>query len=56
MNVEHAESIHFWQVPPLSGVELLTARYIEHRFAPPGHDGFVAVQSAAAVLWLRSSA
>jgi len=35
------ESIHFWQTPPLSGVELLTARYIEHRFVPHVHDGFV---------------
>lgn len=26
---------------PLTGVELLTARYIEHRFVPHVHDGFV---------------
>jgi len=35
------ESIRFWQTPPLAGVELLTARYIEHRFAPHVHDGYV---------------
>ena len=35
------ESIHFWQTAPLAGVELLSARYIEQRFAPHVHDGFV---------------
>lgn len=35
------ESIHFWQTPPLAGVELLSARYIEQRFVPHVHDGFV---------------
>ncbi|WP_339450532.1 AraC family transcriptional regulator [Pseudomonas sp. EA_5y_Pfl2_R50] len=38
---EHGESIHFWQTAPLAGVELLSARYIDHRFAPHVHDGFV---------------
>lgn len=28
------ESIRFWQTAPLAGVELLSARYIEQRFAP----------------------
>ena len=41
MNHETEESIRFWQAPPLNGVELLTARYIEHRFVPHVHDGFV---------------
>ena len=41
MNGEQGESIRFWQAPPLTGVELLTARYIEHRFVPHVHDGFV---------------
>lgn len=41
MNTEPGESIRFWQTPPLTGVELLTARYIEHRFVPHVHDGFV---------------
>jgi len=35
------ESIHFWQAPPLAGVELLAARYIEQRFVPHVHEGFV---------------
>ena len=41
MDAEQGESIRFWQTPPLTGVELLTARYIEHRFVPHVHDGFV---------------
>lgn len=41
MDSEQGESIRFWQTPPLAGVELLTARYIEHRFVPHVHDGFV---------------
>jgi hypothetical protein len=41
MATEQGESIHFWQTTPLAGVELLSARYIEHRFAPPVHDGYV---------------
>jgi AraC-like DNA-binding protein len=35
------ESIRFWQAAPLAGVELLAARYIEHRFVPHVHDGYV---------------
>lgn len=38
---DQGESIRFWQAAPLAGVELLTARYIEHRFAPHVHDGYV---------------
>ncbi len=38
---DERESIHFWQTPPLAGVELLSARYIEQRFVPHVHDGFV---------------
>ena len=41
MVADQGESIHFWQTPPLAGVELLSARYIEHRFAPHVHDGYV---------------
>ena len=41
MDADQGESIHFWQTPPLAGVELLSARYIEHRFAPHVHDGYV---------------
>ncbi|MDT9676282.1 AraC family transcriptional regulator, partial [Pseudomonas sp. JV414] len=41
MGSDQGESIHFWQTAPLAGVELLSARYIEHRFAPHVHDGYV---------------
>ncbi|MFY0728321.1 AraC family ligand binding domain-containing protein [Pseudomonas sp. NFX15] len=41
MNTQPGESIHFWQTPPLAGVELLSARYIDQRFAPHVHDGYV---------------
>ncbi len=34
MNGGQGESIRFWQTAPLAGVELLAARYIEHRFVP----------------------
>ena len=41
MDADQGESIHFWQTPPLAGVELLSARYIDHRFASHVHDGYV---------------
>ena len=41
MDTDQGESIRFWQTAPLAGVELLSARYIEHRFAPHVHDGYV---------------
>jgi AraC-like DNA-binding protein len=41
MDVDQGESIRFWQTAPLAGVELLSARYIDHRFAPHVHDGYV---------------
>ncbi|VVN03241.1 hypothetical protein PS639_03397 [Pseudomonas fluorescens] len=41
MDTDKGESIHFWQTAPLAGVELLSARYIEHGFAPHVHDGYV---------------
>jgi AraC-like DNA-binding protein len=41
MDNDQGESIRFWQTAPLTGVELLSARYIEHRFAPHVHDGYV---------------
>src|SRR5690349_13863238 len=41
MGTNPGESIHFWQTAPLAGVELLSARYIEQRFVPHVHDGFV---------------
>jgi AraC-like DNA-binding protein len=41
MDNDQGESIRFWQTAPLTGVELLSARYIDHRFAPHVHEGFV---------------
>ncbi|CAN7190082.1 AraC family transcriptional regulator [Pseudomonas sp. PSB11] len=41
MGNTQGESIHFWQTAPLAGIELLSARYIDHRFAPHVHDGYV---------------
>ncbi|WP_043309960.1 AraC family transcriptional regulator [Pseudomonas sp. ML96] len=35
------ERTRFWESPALSGVELLHARYIEQRFSPHVHEGFV---------------
>lgn len=35
------EQTRFWQAEALAGVELLHARYIEQRFAPHVHEGFV---------------
>ncbi|MBT8767549.1 AraC family transcriptional regulator [Metapseudomonas boanensis] len=43
------ESAHFWQAGHLGGLELLSARYIDHRFAPHVHDGYaIAVVEAGA--------
>jgi len=39
--VAGGERTHFWQSRALTGVELLHARYIEQRFAPHVHEGFV---------------
>lgn len=39
--IDQGESIRFWQTAPLAGVELLSARYIDQRFAPHVHDGYV---------------
>ncbi len=35
------EQTRFWQAPDLGGVELLHAHYIEQRFAPHVHEGYV---------------
>jgi len=39
--VHSREQTRFWQASALSGVELLQARYLEQRFAPHVHEGFV---------------
>ncbi|WP_437883173.1 AraC family ligand binding domain-containing protein [Pseudomonas sp. LRF_L74] len=35
------EQTRFWQAEAVAGVELLHARYVEQRFAPHVHEGFV---------------
>lgn len=37
---ERREDARFWLAGHLDGLELLSARYIEHRFAPHLHDGY----------------
>ena len=39
--VAGGEQTRFWESQALTGVELLHARYIEQRFAPHVHEGFV---------------
>ncbi len=36
-----SEQTHFWQSPELGGIELLHAHYVEQRFSPHVHEGFV---------------
>jgi len=36
-----SEQTRFWQSRELGGVELLHAQYVEQRFAPHVHEGFV---------------
>ena len=46
---EPRECARFWQAGHLGGLELLSAHYIEHRFAPHVHDGYaIAVVEAGA--------
>lgn len=39
--MESREQTRFWQASALCGVELLQARYLQQRFAPHVHEGFV---------------
>lgn len=41
MDMASGETTRFWQASELGGVELLHARYIEQRFAPHVHEGYV---------------
>ncbi|MDE1164739.1 MAG: AraC family transcriptional regulator [Pseudomonas sp.] len=40
-NVTHGEQTRLWHAADLGGVELLHARYIQQRFAPHVHEGYV---------------
>ena len=35
------EQTHLWQAPALGDVEMLHARYVQQRFAPHVHEGYV---------------
>ncbi|WP_263138535.1 AraC family transcriptional regulator [Pseudomonas sp. RIT-PI-AD] len=35
------ENAHLWHPPSLEGLELLSARFVEHRFSPHAHEGYV---------------
>lgn len=41
MTTPHGEHAHFWHDPHLNGLELLTACFHEHSFAPHAHESFV---------------
>ena len=51
------EQIHLWQAPALGDVEMLHARYIQQRFAPHVHEGYVftVIESGAQRFWHRGS-
>ncbi|MDZ5602520.1 AraC family transcriptional regulator [Pseudomonas sp. RP23018S] len=41
MNMPLREQTHLWQAPALGDVEMLHARYLQQRFAPHVHEGYV---------------
>ncbi|MFT0518693.1 AraC family transcriptional regulator [Pseudomonas faucium] len=51
------EQAHLWQAPALGDVEMLHARYIQQRFAPHVHEGYVftVIESGAQSFWHRGS-
>ncbi|MBJ9975884.1 AraC family transcriptional regulator [Pseudomonas sp. S75] len=51
------EQIHLWQAPALGDVEMLHARYVQQRFAPHVHEGYVftVIESGAQCFWHRGS-
>ncbi|WP_139670897.1 AraC family transcriptional regulator [Pseudomonas sp. F16(2018)] len=51
------EQAHLWQAPALGDVEMLHARYIQQRFAPHVHEGYVftVIESGAQRFWHRGS-
>jgi hypothetical protein len=58
MEQEGVERTRFWQSAELGGVELLHAHYIEQRFTPHVHEGFVftVIEQGAQRILLRSVA
>ncbi|MDF0729614.1 AraC family transcriptional regulator [Pseudomonas entomophila] len=57
MSTPLREQIHLWQAPALGDVEMLHARYIQQRFAPHVHEGYVftVIESGAQRFWHRGS-
>ncbi|MEJ5863357.1 AraC family transcriptional regulator [Pseudomonas farsensis] len=51
------EQAHLWQAAALGDVELLHARYVQQRFAPHVHDGYVftVIEAGAQRFWHRGS-
>lgn len=51
------EQTHLWQAPALGDVEMLHARYVQQRFAPHVHEGYVftVIESGAQRFWHRGS-
>lgn len=57
MSTPLREQIHLWQAPALGDVEMLHARYVQQRFAPHVHEGYVftVIESGAQCFWHRGS-
>ncbi|MBC7211631.1 MAG: AraC family ligand binding domain-containing protein, partial [Pseudomonas sp.] len=57
MSTPLREQAHLWQAPALGDVEMLHARYIQQRFAPHVHEGYVftVIESGAQRFWHRGS-
>ena len=57
MNATTCEQTHLWQAPALGDVEMLHARYVQQRFAPHVHEGYVftVIESGAQRFWHRGS-
>lgn len=51
------EQTRLWQAPALGDIELLHARYVQQRFAPHVHEGYVItiIESGAQRFWHRGS-
>ena len=57
MSAPPREQTRLWQAPALGGIELLHARYLQQRFAPHVHEGYVftIIESGAQRFWHRGS-
>ncbi|MHC6225032.1 AraC family transcriptional regulator [Pseudomonas sp. X10] len=57
MTASLREQTRLWQAPALGDIELLHARYVQQRFAPHVHEGYVftIIESGAQRFWHRGS-